>query len=243
MQSPVVHLAPLCADALPLLKSMASHNAVLGGFKATAYFYPVVRITGAPWDFYCDGSSSNSEHFIAILNQLTMYNVAEDVSSEDRKRVVCMTGNVNGSPNAMIIRVYVGTEHPLASILDLPTSYQQSAVTAYGAICFWPRLNAKGQFRQFASNFGGRSFPRIRTRARIQLRGMVRGMVRVTPRTESSRPSVYSTRDKKNELVILEIRLIIDNSIFDLNAGTLGEVVYAVCTNSTMFLGSTAGMQ
>lgn len=69
IHSPLVHLAPIGVNTGLVVKSMAKNSVVLGGYQATAYFYPVVGMTEAPWEFYCDNRVASADSFVEDILQ------------------------------------------------------------------------------------------------------------------------------------------------------------------------------
>ena len=197
LRNPMIYLAPLCADAGPLLRSMAQHNVVLGGYQATAFFYPTVQIAPAPWDFYCSRLEGNPNEFVTTLKSLTIFDTVEDISSDDGKRVVCLRSNMSGSADPVNIRVYIPKTSPYVSVLNLPMSHQQSTLGPYDAVCFWPRLTSRFQHREFRGNSGHRAFPQTATVFPTNLARMTR----VSLRHEARKVSVYSSEDNRTEVV------------------------------------------
>lgn len=159
LESPSVFFSVLSANSKALLKLMYKTNTVLGGIQATTFFYPIAHVTAAPWDFYCSTVGSNSDHFISMLGQITMFDKLEDIKSETGERVVYYRGNVNGTTAPVNVRIFISKRRTLEYILDLKYSYQQSIICAVGAICFWPRLAKNKQYRVFRSNAGQSLYP------------------------------------------------------------------------------------
>lgn len=238
IHSPLVHLAPIGVNTRLVVKSMAKNCVVLGGYQATAYFYPIVGMTEAPWEFYCDDRITRVDSFVSDILQSGMHELVEDVKSQEEYRVIHIRGNINGSTHPINIRIYSAPKDVYSSILSLKSSCEQSILSAYGAVCFWPRLNSRSQYRKFVSNCGTDMYPR--GRASIPL--YVSSLSPVRPRLDAS-VSVYSATDKKTEVVHFDNELGFSRHEVKHGHETLSNLVYAVSSNSTMFLGSTAGMK
>jgi hypothetical protein len=239
LENPLIYFAPICSDSAGLLKAMAQYGVILGGNQATAFFYPIVRITSAPWDFYCDKNKCDADGFVARFKQITMFDIIEDIKADDGKRVVYFRGNVNGSNDPITVRIYISYEDVIASVLDLTMSYQHSFVATYGAVCFWPKLNEAKQYRTFTGNGGQGAYPRGKTICTAQMTKLTQ----VVPRSHGSAPSIYSGADKRTEVVKFKNEVRIPDEIFKHHAAMLFDVVYAVTLKSTRFLGSVGDMK
>ncbi|KAF2857431.1 hypothetical protein K470DRAFT_266828 [Piedraia hortae CBS 480.64] len=203
---------------------MVEHGAVLGGYQATAYFYPIVRITSAPWDFYCCSTECDPDSFVGTMRQITMLELIEDVRSDENRRVVYMRGHMNGLNDPITVRISVSSSDPMASIMDLKMSYQHSAISAYGAICFWPKLGGKKQYRVFKHNGGQASYPRGKTVCAVELSSLAEER----PRHHTPHPSIYSAGQKGVELVSFRNVIGVPEDAFRKRYCFLENVVYAV---------------
>ncbi|RKF65773.1 hypothetical protein OnM2_003021, partial [Erysiphe neolycopersici] len=127
--------------ALDILVSyLVPCDVVLGCVQAISFFYPFANFTQAPWGFYCNLRSSKPEVFINRLREITMRDVLQDTKLQSGYRTVHMRGTVNGSLSNIDVQIYCGPVSPYASILSLPSSYEQSLLSACGGICFWSKL-------------------------------------------------------------------------------------------------------
>lgn len=239
LESPGIFFGVLCADSKMLLKLMHRTNTVLGGIQATAFFHPIAHLTAAPWDFYCNMSNGSPDEFIMTFGQITMFSRLEDVKSDTGERVVYYRGNVNGTNNPVNIRVFIANRDNMQSVLDLKYSYQQSMISAVGAVCFWPRLMTHKQFRMFKSNGGQSYYPSGKTICPSH----IKRPREVKQRTQSTVPSIYTGEDKRIDMVVFENEASISKQDYEKSLANIRGMVYSVFNSSTKYLGTVGDMK
>jgi hypothetical protein len=237
LYDPVEILKPVSANPEAFLKAMFMHKVLLSGIQATSYFYPLCELEDAPWDFFCCNKYDPSV-FVMKITQFSAVDVVEEVSADNGVRVLYLRRNMNGKKRPINIRIYISDDEPLHSVLSQPMSYQQSFVSAVGAVCFWPRLNKKRVFRRFDKNNSRMTFPIGRTSLTINMQKMSR----TTPKNPSPTASIYTGADKRIEDVIFKNKCSVDNILFDIEARKIKTIVYAVSEKSTKYLGDLGDM-
>jgi hypothetical protein len=237
LYDPVEILKPVAANPDAFLRSMFMHRVVLGGIQATSYFYPLCEFVDAPWDFFCC-NRYDSDSFITEITQSCGLDLVENITADNGTRVVYFRRNLNGEKRPINIRVYISDDEPLHSILSQQMSYQQSFVSAAGAVCFWPRLNKKRVYRRFDLNNTRLVFPTGRTALTINMQKMSR----TTPKNPSSTPSIYNTSDNRTETVVFKNKCGADKVSFKKETKRIENIVYAVSEKSTKYLGDMGDM-
>ena len=236
LHDPNVHLSPLAPDTNVLLKHMSKYKAVLGGIQATAFFYPVCGITGAPWDFFCD--AKKADEFINRFPQVTNAELLEDLCGDSGHRVAYFRKNVSGFDSVINIRVFVSESQPIASILDLKCSYEQACISICGAVFFWPKLQQRGLYRSFDSNIGLTQYPRGKSIHSIH----TGSMKKTTLKRPSEFPSVYTGIVERVEAIVFSSKSKSVQGEMDKEVRNLQEIVYAVHNTSTRYLGTVGDM-
>lgn len=238
LHNPLTIFAPIVTEPTSLIKSMFVNNVVLGGVQATSFFYPLCEFSDAPWDFFCCNRDGQSDSFVTQLTQSGGLDLVEQVNADNGNKVVYLRRNINGSDQPINIRVYISSEHPLQVVLSQPVSYQQSYISAVGAVCFWPRLNRKRLCRQFTSNVTKFTFPSGKSKHKIN----IKKMSNTVPRNPSDTPSIYTGADSRIEIVTFRNACNLDKKLFNKEVESMTNVVYAVSDKSTKYLGNIAGM-
>lgn len=237
LYDPVVIFNPVSANPEALLRSMYMHRAVLSGIQATSFFYPLCEFEDAPWDFFCC-NRYDSESFVLDVTQACGAELVEEVTADNGTKVVYFRRNMNGRSKPINIRIYISDDEPLHSVLSQDSSFQQSFVSAVGAVCFWPRLNKKKVYRRFDHNKSRLMFPVGRTSVSIHMQKMSRS----APKNPSSTPSIYTQADKRTETIIFRNKCGADNTSFNKESKKIDNIVYAVSEKSTKYLGDTGDM-
>ena len=237
LYDPLKILVPVSANPEALLKSMFMHRVVLSGIQATSFFYPLCEFVDAPWDFFCS-NRYDSEGFIMEITQSCGLDRIENITADNGTRVVYFRRNMNGETKPINIRVYISDDEPVHSVLSQPASYQQSFVSAVGAVCFWPRLNKKKLYRRFDNNISRMVYPTGKTALTINMQKMSR----TAPRTPSSTPSIYTAADNRTEMVVFKNKCGADKAAFKKESKKLENIVYAVSDKSTKYLGDMGDM-
>lgn len=238
LHSPLIILAPVCTNSSALLKSMFINNVMLGGVQSTSFFYPVCEFGSAPWDFFCSSKNDVGDKFITDMRQFSGADQVEDITATNGTRVVYFRRNINGSNQPINIRIYVSAEHPIDIILSLPMSYQQSFISAAGAVCFWPRLTGKKLYRTFELNSSRLSFPIGKTK----FVSNISKLTKTTLKKPLGFPHIYTAQDNRIEIVTFRNECSFDKDIFKDKVAKLQNLVYAVSDKSTKYLGNTASM-
>lgn len=237
LYNPVSIFSPIVANAEALVKSMSNYGVILGGIQATSFFYPVCDFADAPWDFFCC-NLNGADRFIIDMTQFAGVDLIEDVRASNGTRVVYFRRSLNGESQPLNIRVYISNQHPLELVLTQPSSYQQTFICPYAAVCFWPRLNKKGLYRSFESNVNQFNFPSGKTKLRIQMKKLSR----TVPKKPSSHPSIYTSKDERTEIITFKNECNIDKTLFKRETTKIQNIVYAVSDKSTRYLGNVSGM-
>lgn len=237
LYDPIGIFAPMSANPEALLRSMFRHKAVLTGIQATSFFYPLCEFVDAPWDFFCS-NRYDSDTFVTEVTQSCGVDLVEQVTADNGTRVVYFRRNVNGEQRPVNIRVYISDDEPLHSVMSQNASYQQTFISAVGAVCFWPRLNKKGLYRRFDNNRSRLVFPSGRTALTINMRKMSR----TAPKNPSSTPSIYTGADNRIEKIVFKNKCGAHKTQFDKESKKLQNIVYAVSEKSTKYLGDTGDM-
>jgi hypothetical protein len=239
LHSPSVFFGSLCANSVSLLSTMFKCNCILGGIQATSLFFPIAGVTDAPWDFYCGTTDGDPDRFISEFAQITMFTKIEDIKSTTGERTVHFRGNVNGTPTPVMVRIFVAHRKAMESILELTYSYQQSYISAVGAVCYWPRLGQNRQYRIFSTNSGLKAYPTGKSKPPSN----IRSMKHVTPRTTAATPSIYTANDSRIQIVAFKNEIAVADTVFAKAAQGLDKCVYAVHNTSTRYLGHLGGME
>ena len=230
-------LYPIAQNPEVLVDIMSRTGAVLAGPQATSFFYPLCDWGDAPWDIFCH--SSTADDFIVGYRQSSTAEQVEDVNTDDGRRVVHMRKSIAGFATPANIRILVSDTHPLASVLQMKNSYEQSVVTAAGAICFWPKLTSRGMFRVFEDNIGTSCYPRGKTFYTVTLKELKK----IKLRKPMGKPEVYIGTDSRIESVIFKNVSNVDHDEHMSAVDMLENIVWAACTNSTRYLGTIGSMQ
>lgn len=238
LHNPLTIFAPIVTEPSSLIKSMFTNNVVLGGVQATSFFYPLCEFSDAPWDFFCCNNDGQSESFLAQLIQSSGLDLIEQVTADNGNKVAYLRRSMNGSDQPINVRVYASNEHPIQLILSQPVSYQQSYISAVGAVCFWPRLNRKRLCRQFTSNVSKMTFPSGKSKYTINIKKMSNTALK----NPSNVPSIYTGADNRIEIVTFNNVCKLDKGLFKKEVEAMTNVVYAVSDKSTKYLGNIAGM-
>jgi hypothetical protein len=239
LHSPLQIFCLITANAKSLLIAMHKYSVILGGPQATAFFYPICGPTDVPWDFYCDSRKCDPQNFIDLLQQLTMYDLIEDISSDDGHRVVHFRGHASGISEAMTIRVFVSPYDTISRILNLKSSYSQSFASSTVAVCFWPKLNAAGHYRAFNNNDGLADYPV----GKGVFNAAVNGLTLVKPKNPSHQPTILPIHDKRSELHVFKNLVGVNPSDYDRCVEQVTHSYYAIFNTSTRYLGSVGNMQ
>lgn len=237
LYNPATILAPTTSNTSMLLKLMFNHKVVLGGIQATSFFYPLCDLSDAPWDFFCC-NRYDSDAFITSVKQSCGMDMIEELSSDNGVRVVYFRRNANGVSKPINIRVYISDDEPLQMVLSQPMSYQQSFVSAVGAVCFWPRLNSKGLCRQFEKNVSKFNFPSGKSKLTINMKKMSR----TKPKNPSSGVSIYTAGDDRTETICFENVCKLDKVLFKKEIKKIQSIAYAVSEKSSRYLGEYSDM-
>lgn len=230
-------LSPITQNPQVLVNVMAKTGAVVAGPQATSFFYPICDLTDAPWDIFCH--SDSAEEFIRGYKQSSTAEVVEDVHADDGMRVVHMRKSIPAYPTPANIRIFVSNLRPFQSVLQLKNSYEQTVITAAGAVCFWPRLAARGMFRVFESNVGTSCYPRGKTFYRVELNPLKRTRLR----KPMEKTEIYTGLESRVESVMFKNICDVDFEDYSLMADILENIVWAVSTSSTRYLGDIAYMK
>lgn len=93
----------------------------------------------------------------------------EDITNDNKNRVVHMRKNINGSDMPCSIRVFASTKSPMEAILALKYSYEHTAISHPCAIFFWPKLQQRRLYRVFENNPGLSQYPKGKTVYQMKL--------------------------------------------------------------------------
>ncbi len=240
LQSPVTFFSVIVPDASRLLVSMSKYGAILGGIQATSYFYPIADITGASWDFFCTIESNKYDNFSTEFRQYSGANLLEDIRHGNDKRVMYLRKSMNGSQAPINIRI-IGTKGPpLAMILELRESYRQSYISSVVAMCFWPSLMKRSQYRVLESNRGLDGYPLSKTSVATTINKRLNQIRRKEPQKV---PSVHVATDDRVESVVFEDVDYIDKATHKTMSSTYINTVYSIFNGSTRYLGTVGNMK
>lgn len=231
-------LSPITANPQALISAMMRLGAVIGGPQATSFFYPICEITDCPWDIFCP--QETAEEFLRIYQSSSLAESVEQVglNSKGRPYVVHFRKPINGMPKPCGIRVYVSNKHPMDSILSLKNSFEQTAVSASVAICFWPKLQSSGLYRTFESNSGLTQYPKGKTFYQLT----VSPGKKTSLKQSMNIPSIYNGTNTRVETVVFKNTCSINNEIYSSSIKDIQNIVYCVFNSSSRYLGTTAGM-
>lgn len=239
LQSPIAAFSKLTAVPESLLKLMLETNTYLGGIQATSYHYAVCGVLDAPWDFFCSTRHGDPATFAAQLQVLTLSSKVEHMHSvEGDFDVYIFRKSLNGTHDPITMRVFVSEDHPLASILDMKTTYQQSAISATGTVCFWPDLLSvkPREYRIFEGNQGLNKYPTCKSKFKNRHTKIIPA---ATPLHGNKR--IYSGVSKTDN-VMFENATNMNQALFNTRQRELVSMVYAACANSTKYLGHMGDM-
>lgn len=239
LEDPIVFFAVLCRDSRVLLKAMYDCNAVLGGFQATSFFFPVVTAISAPWDFYCSNANGDPSEFILRVDEITGFDMIEDKSFVTGERTVHYRGNFTDLDEMLDIRIFISNRSAMEMILDLESSLEQSAITATVGICFWPRLTTQRQYKVFEYNGGHDDYPI----ASMIARPKITNMNRVRRKSSYDEPVIYGALDKKMRIEVFDNEIDISQESYDFSLACMTGIVYAVYNSSTRYLGTVGAMK
>lgn len=238
LHNPLSILSPVAMNPSHLIKSMFANGVLLGGVQATSFFYPLCQFSDAPWDFFCSNKDGADESFINSLTESGVLEHIEEVNASNGVRVMYYRRTMNGVEQPINIRVYICEDNPLQCILSQTMSYQQSYISAVGAVCFWPRLNRKRLCRQFDTNASRLSFPSGKTKCKINIKRMSVAV----PKKTSDTPSIYTGHDDRIEIVTFKNVCNLDKKLFEKQVHSMQSIVYAVSNTSTKYLGDISEM-
>jgi hypothetical protein len=239
LQNPTGILRPLTTVPDSLLKVMFETNTYLGGIQATSFQYAICGVLDAPWDFFCSARYGNPSSFVGQLEILTLSEKIEHMKSTDGEfDIHIYRKSLNGARDPITMRVFVCQDHPLQSILDMKTTYQQSAMSAVGTICFWPDLlsSKPRQYRAFDGNAGLNKYPVFKSRFKNRHTKIAPA---TSPLHENKR--IYSGLDKVDSVMFDNVTNI-DKNTFAKVQDEMKSIVYAASSKSTKYLGHTSGM-
>lgn len=165
--------------------------------------------------------------------------IVEDVHTCDSMRVVHMRKSMQSYPTPANIRIFVSNTRPFESVLQLKNTYEQTVVTAAGAICFWPKLVSRGIFRAFDSNPGTSYCPKGRTFCNVSMNPIKRNRLRKP--MEST--EIYTGLISRVESIIFKNTCDIGRDDYSFMIDILENIVWAVSTHSTRYVGDIAGMK
>jgi hypothetical protein len=239
LESPIGILKPLTSVPESLLKVMFDTNAYLGGIQATSFQYAICSVLDAPWDFFCSSRYGKPESFVTQLGILTLSEKIEHIkSAEGDFEIHIYRKSLNGTRDPITMRVFVCDDHPLQSVLDMKSTHQQSAMSAVGTICFWPNLlsSKPRQYRAFEGNGGLNKYPVCKSKFRNR-------HTKIAPASSilHTGKRVYSGLDC-TDTVMFDNVVGVPRDAFMKRQDEMKSIVYAVSTNSTKYLGHTAGM-
>jgi hypothetical protein len=236
LEDPRTILSPISSNVSVLITLMARTGAMVGGVQATSFFYPMCEVTDAPWDIYCH--CDTADEFLTGYKQSSGCETVDDVRSDDGFRVVHMRRSVSGFRTPANIRILISHLQPMSSILNLKNSYEQTAICAAGAICFWPKLLSRNMYRTFDSNTGVAAYPRGTTFYEVKLNPI--------RKTHMKRPmqstEIYTGLDSRVESVLFKNICNVSSRFYNDSIQHLEGIVYAVFNSSTRYIGTTAHM-
>lgn len=230
-------LSPITSNPKRLVSLMMRHDALVSGPQATSFFYPICEFNSCPWDIFC--SLKESERFVDGYKSSSGSDVIEDIRTEDGTRVVHFRRSLNGMEDCCKIRVFIRDRHPLESVLDMKNSYEQSAIMAVGAVCFWPRLQDSSLYRVFVENPGVKDYPK----GNSFYESSIRVGKKTSLRKPMEAPSIYSGLEKRTESVIFKNTCNLNPEQYLEKVDALKSIVYCVSNSSTRYLGTTSGMK
>jgi hypothetical protein len=239
LRNPLAIFANLTTVPESLIKLMFETNTYLGGVQATSYQYAVCGVLDAPWDFFCSTECGDPALFVGQLEVLTLSEKIEHISStEGEFDIYILRKSVNGAHDPITMRVFVSYDHPLASILDMKTTYQHSAISAVGAVCFWPTLlSAKPrEYRVFSNNVGLNKYPTCQAKFKNR-------HTKITPASSpmSEQKRIYHGLSKTDSVMFDNVTKV-DKALFSKRQSEMVSIVFAACASSTKYLGHTADM-
>ncbi len=230
-------LAPITSNPRHLAQLMMKCNAIISGPQATSFFYPICEFNSCPWDIFCN--TKHSQHFIDGYKSSSGSEVIEDIQTDEGIRVVHLRRSLNGMSDSCKIRIFVHNKHPFESVLEMRNSYEQSMITAVGAVCFWPRLQEYKLYRVFDSNPGIKDYPK----GNSFYESSIKTGKKTSLRKPMDSPSIYSGIEKRIESVIFKNTCKLDRERYLQNVDVLKSIVYCISNQSTRYLGTTSGMK
>jgi len=230
-------LSPITTNPSTLVTAMIRCGAMIGGPNATSFFYPICEMTGCPWYIFCHKEKADT--FVNTYRNSSGADFIEDTGISKDSRVVHFRKSNNGMEKACNVSIYISERDPLESILNLKNSYDQTAISGVGAICFWPKLQSNGMYRVFDSNTGLMDYPKGNTFHQTIISPGKRAIMKKSLTT----PSIYSGVSSREEIVVFKNVSNIDNVIFSHKLKELQNIVYSVFNSSSKYLGHTADMK
>lgn len=237
LESIATHVSPITSNPRALVLAMSRCGAMIGGVQATSFFYPICQVPDCPYVIFCHNDTADD--FINIYRSTSGADMIEDLGNVKTNRAVHFRKSINGMKKPASIIIYASNKHPLESILSLKNSYEQTAISAVGAICFWPVLQSKKLYRVFDLNPGLIEYPKGNVFYQIIISP---GKKAVTKKPMTS-PSVYNGISTREEIVVFKNIYSIDNVIYKQKLTELQNIVYCVFNASSKYLGHTAGMK
>jgi hypothetical protein len=237
LQNPSGILRPLTAVPNSLVKVMFDTNTYLGGMQATSFQYAICGVLDAPWDFFCSSQEGDPGSFVEQLAILTLSDKVEHIRSvEGDFDIHIFRKSLNGTLDPITMRVFVCKDHPLKSILDMKTTYQQSAMSAVGTICLWPELlsSKPRQYRIFEGNAGLNKYPTCKTKFKNRHTKLAHASSNMHADTR-----VY-TGLEKIDCVMFDNVVGLDRDLFHKRQNEMRSIVYAASPRHTKYLGHTA---
>jgi hypothetical protein len=239
LENPAMIFSKLTTVPESLLKLMFETNTYLGGLQATSYHYAICGVLDSPWDFFCSPQHGDPITFAAQLEILTLSTKIEHMQSvKGLFDVYIFRKSFNGTHDPITMRVFVCNDHPLGAILDMKTTYQQSVVSAVGAVCFWPDLlsSKSRQYLIFEGNQGLNKYPTCKAKFKNRHTKVVPAPV---PLHNNKR--IYTGLSKTDNVMFSNVAQV-DHTLFKKRQDEMTSMVYAVCSNSTKYLGHMGDM-
>lgn len=230
-------VSPITSNPNALILAMSKSGAMIGGAQATSFFYPICQVTDCPYIIFCH--SETADEFINIYRSTSGVDLIEDLGSTMTTRAVHFRKSINGMKKPASIVIYVSKRHPLESILSLKNSYEQTAISAVGAICFWPKLQSQGLYRVFDLNPGLTDYPK----GNVFYQMVISPGKKAITKKPMTQPSIYNRISAREEIVVFKNACNIDNVIYNQKLVELQNIVYCVFNTSSRYLGHTADMK
>ncbi|HAA5926480.1 TPA_asm: hypothetical protein GFY42_15260 [Listeria monocytogenes] len=230
------YLGSVSTHPKAFIESMFKCGAMLVGPQATSYMYPICDIENYPWDFFCP--SSTFCDFVDFYKSDPKSVLLEELGVDGHLRVAYFSKYINTIIGSCNVRMFEIKGNPIAKVLELKNTYEQSFISPVCAFCFWPRLHKLTSYRELSCNPGLKGY----VRCGITLKTQIVKMKQTRLRKPMEEPLIVSTSSKRAEVVFFENEYGLDRILFQEQGYDMKNMMYAIYNNSTRYLGTVGNM-